>query len=133
PGPPFLLDPHWRGPRYVLSTAPLKGEFADADELTLCLQGVAWLDRPTRADPDELDAIVRFEGAARGERPVHHDPALSADFRKVVAELFGYRFEEIGLGELLRSQGIATDAAHARVPMDARVQLARYGAKRAAK
>lgn len=133
PGPPFLLDPHWRGPRYVLSTAPLPGEFADADELTLCFRGVAWIDRPTRGEPDELDAIVRFEGAKQVERPVQHDPALSADLRKVVGELFGYRFEEVGLGDLLRSQGIESDAAHAKVPVDTRVQLARYGAKRAAK
>jgi len=133
PGPPFLLDPHWRGPRYVLSTAPLKGEFADADELALYLHGVAWLDRPTRGDPDELDATIPLEGTGHGDSPVEHDAALGADFRKVVGELFGYRFEEVGLGELLRSQGIEADAAHAKVPMDTCVQLARYGAKRAAK
>jgi len=133
PGPPFLLDPNWRGPRYVLSTAPLKGEHADADELTLCLQGIAWIDRPTHGDSDELDAIVRLEGAGRGERPVEHDPGLSADFRRVVGELFGYRFEEVSLGELLRSQGIEADAAHSKIPLETRVQLARYGAKRAAK
>jgi hypothetical protein len=133
PGPPFLLDPHWRGPRYVLSTSPLKGEFADADELMLCLKGVGWIDRPTRGDPDELDAIVKFEGPGRGQRPDEHDAALVADFRKVVGELFGYRFEEVGLGELLRSQGIEADAAHSKIPVETRVQLARYGAKRAAR
>ena len=133
PGPPFLLDPHWRGPRYVLATSPLHGEFADADEVTLLFKGVAWLDLPTRRDPDELDAIIRFEGAGRGERSVTHDPALSADLRKVVAELFGYRFEEVALGDLLRSQGIAPDAARTRVPLDTRVKIARSSASAMAK
>lgn len=133
PGPPFLLDPHWRGPRYVLSTHPLSGEFADADELALLLQGVAWLDLPTRRNPDELDAIVRFEGSGRSERPAEHDEALSADFRKVVGELFGYRFEEVALGELLRAQGIEPDAAHESVPPDTRVKIAKFRASVAAK
>jgi len=51
----------------------------------------------------------------------------------VVAELFGYRFEATTLGELLHTQGVDLATPKFTVPLETRIEVAHYGAPRAAK
>jgi hypothetical protein len=81
-GTPFLLHPDVHGPHFVLSTRPLSGAFADADEV--------WLHA----------SKVEYENAPRtGSR--EPDTPLAKELRGVVEDGFGYRFEEVELAALL--------------------------------
>lgn len=109
-GTPYLLHPDVREPPFVLSTRPLSGAFADADEVWLRTKGLEYADAPVSGG-------------------IEVDPALAADLRTLIAERFGYRFEEVERAELLRSQGVASGAAHAGDPLETRVPIARFGAR----
>lgn len=105
-GPPFLLDPHWRGPRFVLTTRPLAAPFADCDEVVVWSGRVRFVHAPLTGGAGLVDAVFR-EPTAAPER----DPALVADFHRVLTEGFGYRLDEVTTGD-----GTASAAARVVLP-----------------
>jgi len=81
-GTPWLLHPDARGPHFLLSTRPLSGAFADADEVWLHTSKVEYENAPLTGSPEP-------------------DTPLARELRTVVEDGFGYRFEEVELAALV--------------------------------
>ena len=108
-GTPWLLHPDAREPHFVLSTRPLAGAFADADEVWLHTSKVEYVNAPASGSFEE-------------------NTPLAKELRGVVAERFGYRFEEVELAELLESEAARSPTAvpvHHDGSMPARIAIAR--------
>jgi len=116
-GTPYLMHPDVREPHFVLTTRPLSGAFADADELWLHTTKVEYVNAPVSGSPEP-------------------DTPLAKELRAVVEERFRYQFEEVDLAELLKSEAARSPPVvpvHSAASMPARIPIARSTRSRPSK
>ncbi|HET6164106.1 MAG TPA: hypothetical protein VFG37_10595 [Planctomycetota bacterium] len=139
-GTPWLLHPQSAEPHFVLSTRPLAGEFADADEVWLYSAKVTYVNAPAREIGGGVDVVTEgepyFHDTHEGSRLFDSDSAMTADLRKVVEDRFAYRFDSVELAELLESEAARSPAAapvHDAGSIPARIPVARSTRSRLSK
>jgi len=139
-GTPWLLHPQSAEPHFVLSTRPLAGEFADADEVWLYSAKVTYVNAPAREIGGGIDQVTEgepyFHDTHEGSRLFDSDPAMTAALQKVVEDRFAYRFESVELAELLESEATRSPApapAHDAGLIPARIPVARSTRSRLSK
>jgi hypothetical protein len=107
-GTPWLLHPQSAEPRFVLSTRPLAGAFADADEVWLFSAKATYVNAPAREIGGGIDEVTDgapwFPDTHEGSRVFDSGSAMTAALRKTIEDRFAYRFEEVGLADLLKSE-----------------------------
>lgn len=131
-GTPWLLHPQSAEPHFVLSTRPLAGTFADADEVWLYSSKATYWNAPAREAGGGIDRVTEgapaFPEALEGSRLFDSDSPMTAALRRVIEGRFAYRFEEVKFAELLESEAARAPTAvpvHDAEATPARVPIAR--------
>jgi len=133
-GTPYLLHPDVREAHLVLATRPLAGAFADADEVWLYSNRATYVNAPARGESETWREGRPWSASGDGGGLHDLDGPNLEQARQVVAERFGYRFEEVELAELLKSEAARSPPPVVNAEsMPARVPIARSTRSRASK
>jgi hypothetical protein len=139
-GTPWLLHPQSAEPNFVLSTRPLAGQFADADELWLYSAKVTYVNAPAREIGGGIDRVTEgepyFHDTHEGSRLFDSDSPTTAALRKVIEDRFAYRFDGVELEELLKSEAARSPPptpVHEAGSMPVRTVIARSTRSRASR